>query len=138
MNPIALAALGGVLFGTWQLLARVTTMSPMTVNIGMTLGALATSLVYGSYAMKQSEWSNLTSLGVWTPLLCGVLNGIGFILYLISMQKSTSLTAVSVTSMMVMIGLVTLGSIVIFGEPLTKEKFFGVLAAIAAVYLLSK
>jgi drug/metabolite transporter (DMT)-like permease len=138
MNAIMLATAGGTLFAAWQLLARTNSMSPMATNLGMIFGALVTSLAYGSYAMKQSEWSSLTSTNIWLPLVCGVLNGAGFILYLMSMQKSPNLTAVSMTSMMTMIGLIALGSVVLFGEPITKEKFFGIIASVIAVYLLSK
>ncbi len=133
-----IAILGGLFFATWQLTARTSSNTPMVLNIGMTVGALIASIFYGSFVMKQAEWQSLTSTNVWLPLFCGVLNGIGFILYLAAMQKSPSLTAVSIASMMSMIGFIAIGSIILFRDPLTFDKVLGVCAAAIAVYLLSK
>ena len=138
MHYVLIATIGGLFFATWQLAVRASSTTPMVLNIGMAVGALVTSLFYGGFTMKQTEWQSLTSAHVGLPLLCGFLNGVGFILYLIAMQRSPSLTAVSITSMMTMIGFIAIGSIIFFGDPLTRDKLLGVCAAALAVYLLSK
>lgn len=138
MHYTLFAALSGFFFASWQLTSRAGSATPMVLNIGMIVGAFAASIFYGGFAMKQNEWQSLASTTIWLPLLCGALNGIGFIVYLTAMQKSPSLTAVSITSMMTMIVLIAIGGMIFFAEPITKDKLLGVCAAILAVYLLSK
>ena len=105
-------------FGGWPLVVRGSTAPPLTTSIFVLVGTLAPLLALTFSGMEIS--ANARSLV--RPLLAGMLNGAGFIAYiLLCMKKEWAPTFVPV-SLVLMVLVVTIGGTIFYGDKLDAGK----------------
>ncbi len=126
-----LTALG---FGGWPLVVRESSASPLATSIFVLIGTLVPLLVLTFSGMEIST----SARSLIRPLLAGMLNGAGFIAYiLLCMKKEWAPTFVPI-SLVLMVLVVTIGGAIFYGDKLDAGKISGIILSLAAVWLLAK
>ncbi len=133
MNPWINAIITAIGFGGWPLMTRLSSASPLSTSIAVLVGTLVT-LVVASLGMSVSASPRTLII----PILAGILNGIGFIAYvLLNMNKQWAPMFVPI-SLILMIFVITIGGVIFYGDRLSLFKIVGTILALVAVWLMTK
>ena len=121
-------------FGGWPLVVRESSAPPLTTSIFVLIGTLVPLLALIFSGMEIS--ANARSL--IRPLLGGILNGAGFIAYILLCMKKEWVPTFVPISLVLMILVVTIGGTIFYGDKLDAGKIVGMILSLVGVWLLAK
>ncbi len=146
-SPLITALLVAAMFGIWPVFVRMSKASPTYINMMVSLFTLIIVWMYfslkgNSFGEIQRTIGTSDTLQIYLPILAGVLNAVGIILY--GQLLSSSSIGVDVTKYVPIatgalpVFTVIAGSFFLLGEEITWQKIIGVVSIAFGVYILGR
>lgn len=145
MKPLLMSFICALVWGVWPIL---TSMSKASASyISMTL-SVSTAVFIVTYFLFRSEVYTSISVAYnapdqktfWLPILAGILNAIGIVLYSMLLSKDSGLDpskyVVIVTALLPVVVLVT--AYLLIGTQVSWQKIFGIVLVCASIYYVNK
>ena len=135
-NPLVFALLSGLLFGTWPLVMKKAGLTPMAAATTLTVMTLAVCAPFLNRADYRT--TSVFTLGFGLAVVAGLMNGAGTIAFQkVIVAKNLEITTGILIVILTQVAITAVGGRVVYGDPLTIKKAFGLVAAVVATYLLT-
>ncbi len=125
-------ALSIIFWGIWGFFSKMTVnkLDWQTVFLFFGLSTLMVSSIN-----SVSAYSNLLNKSAWIGLIAGLTGALGFRFFYQALEKGPASVIIPVSAMYILVAVVL--AVIFLHEPLNLRKILGILAAIAAILLLS-
>ncbi len=144
-NPLILASLCALAWGTWPILANASKAS--SVYITSIVCAVTAVCAIAFYLLKGTFYSEIslvlnsgTNKMLFLPVLAGVLNVVGMIFYGMLLSSNSGFEVTKYvpisTALLPIVALVT--GWLILSEPISTQKIIGILLATLGIYFINK
>lgn len=133
-SPFAFVLLSAFTFAAWPIVGRFSGLSAIWVSTVVSLSTLV--LVVAAkplFANEETPQAKALVIGV----IAGALNGLGILAFnKITSNKSLDITIYVPMTFGLMLVLASIGGVIVFGESMTQNKVWGMVAILVGVYLL--
>ena len=128
------AVFAGLCFGGWPLIMKLSGLNPI---VAATVLAVASLAVFLPFLKGNVNIAELTATGVVIALIAGVINGLGSIAIQRVLASPVEVTTGILVIIITQVVVTAIGGRLFYHETFTVNKAVGLLAAVAAIKLLT-
>ncbi|MCP4723418.1 MAG: DMT family transporter [bacterium] len=121
-----------ICWGFWGFFSKMTVNRLDWQTVFLFFG-LSTLLV--ASITSPEAYNNLFNRSAWIGITAGLTGALGFRFFYQALEKGPATVIIPVSAMYILVAVLL--TVIFLQEPFTMRKFFGILSAIAAIFLLS-